>query len=225
MDFFNFKEIGIVLFRLLLSMVLGGILGAERGKDHQNAGMRTYMLVAIGAATVMMSGEYLFLKYGTGDPARMGAQVISGIGFLGAGSIIVSHKSRGRIRGLTTAAGLWTAACLGLAAGTGFYEASILGTLAVYIVMKYMKRLEYKIIVKDVAFGIYMEVGDELPIAELADTLLKKGFEIEELQIGERGSNFERVIVTLNNEKERTRDSILKEVEDIPGIHFAKYMF
>ena len=148
----NFKELGIITFRFLLAMLLGGVLGAERGRDHQNAGMRTYMLVAIGSAAAMMTGEFIYLKYGAGDPTRIGAQVVSGIGFLGAGSIIVSKKSRGRIRGLTTAAGLWAAACIGLAAGSGFYIAGIIGTIAVYFVMKYMKKIEFRALVKDTAF-------------------------------------------------------------------------
>ena len=101
-----------ITLRIVMSMVCGGVIGIERGKAHQPAGMRTYMLVCMGAAMVMLTGQYMYYHFQTGDPARLGAQVVSGIGFLGAGSIIISGKTK--IKGLTTAAGLWTAACIGL---------------------------------------------------------------------------------------------------------------
>lgn len=111
-DSINDLSVVSMALRMVLSMVCSGVIGLERGRANQPAGMRTYMLVSLGASIVMITGDYLFNKYGTGDPARLGAQVVSGIGFLGAGSIVVSGKSR--IRGLTTAAGLWTSACIGL---------------------------------------------------------------------------------------------------------------
>ena len=107
-----------VTVRLMLSLVCGGILGVERGRKKRPAGFRTYMLVCMGAALVMITNQYIVEVYGGSDPARMGAQVISGIGFLGAGTIIVT--GRNRVKGLTTAAGLWAAACVGLSLGIGF---------------------------------------------------------------------------------------------------------
>ena len=114
-----------VTVRILLATLCGGVLGIERGKANQAAGMRTHILVCLGATLIMLTGEYMFHKFSTGDPARLGAQVVSGIGFLGAGSIIV--EGRTKVRGLTTAAGLWTAACIGLAVGIGFYTGGIAG--------------------------------------------------------------------------------------------------
>lgn len=83
-----------VTIRIIISVICGGVLGIERGKANQSAGMRTYILVSLGATLVMLTGHYMFDKFSTGDPARLGAQVISGIGFLGAGSIIVEGKQR-----------------------------------------------------------------------------------------------------------------------------------
>ena len=102
-------------FRILLAMVCGGVIGLEREKANQAAGMRTYMLVCMGASVVMLTGQYMYETFQAGDPARLGAQVISGIGFLGAGSIIIAGGKR--VKGLTTAAGLWVAGCIGLAIG------------------------------------------------------------------------------------------------------------
>ena len=85
-----------IIIRVLLSMVCGGAIGVERGRAHQAAGMRTYMLVCMGAAMVMMTGQYMYIHFQTGDPARLGAQVVSGIGFLGAGTILVTRQNQGR---------------------------------------------------------------------------------------------------------------------------------
>ena len=119
-----------MLIRLLMAVVIGGILGLERGRKNRPAGLRTYMLVCLASAIVMMTNQYVTQCMGTGDPVRMGAQVISGIGFLGAGSIVVTQRNQ--IRGITTAAGLWASAAVGLAVGIGFYEVAIAGGLAVF---------------------------------------------------------------------------------------------
>ena len=110
-----------VLVRIIVSFVLGGMLGMERGLKQRPAGLRTYMLVCVGACMIMLTNQYVVQVYPGGDPVRMGAQVVSGIGFLGAGTIIVTRHNQ--IKGLTTAAGLWAAAAVGLATGIGFYEA------------------------------------------------------------------------------------------------------
>lgn len=118
----QFRELTMlsVVLRPLVAILLGGVIGLERGLKNRAAGFRTYMLVCLGACIVMLTNQYIYQLLGTGDPVRMGAQVISGIGFLGAGTIIVT--SRSQIKGLTTAAGLWCSACVGLAVGIGFYE-------------------------------------------------------------------------------------------------------
>lgn len=125
--------------RVILSMICGGMIGAERSRAHQVAGMRTYMLVCLGATVVMLTGQYMQMFFGTGDPARLGAQVISGIGFLGAGGII---SSREKIKGLTTAAGLWASACIGLSIGIGFYSAAIIFTIAVFLTLSKFRKVE-----------------------------------------------------------------------------------
>ena len=107
-----------ILVRILAAVVIGGLIGLERGMKNRPAGLRTYMLVCVGACVVMLTNQYIFQTFSTGDPTRMAAQVISGIGFLGAGTIIVTRRSQ--IKGLTTAAGLWASAGVGLALGIGF---------------------------------------------------------------------------------------------------------
>ena len=108
-----------VALRILAAVIIGGFVGLERGMKNRPAGLRTYMLVCVGSCLIMLTNQYIYQCYGTGDPVRMGAQVVSGIGFLGAGTIVVTRRNQ--IKGLTTAAGLWTAAGVGLALGIGFY--------------------------------------------------------------------------------------------------------
>ena len=128
-----------IIIRLTLATICGGILGAERGRKKRPAGFRTHILVCIGAAMIMITSQYMSDILGmTGDASRMGAQVISGIGFLGAGTIMVVGKNE--VKGLTTAAGLWACACMGLAVGIGFYEGAILSCIFLYAVVTVLHR-------------------------------------------------------------------------------------
>ncbi len=120
-----------ILIRFALAVLLGGIIGVERSGTNHDAGLRTHILVCLGSACVMIVSEALVNDY-SGDIMRIGAQVISGIGFLGAGCILVHGK---RIRGLTTAAGLWATACLGLAIGAGYYFIGISMALLIIAAM------------------------------------------------------------------------------------------
>ena len=127
-----------VALRILVAILAGGLLGMERGMKNRPAGMRTYMLVCVGSCLIMLTNQYLFQVTQAGDPMRLGAQVVSGIGFLGAGTIVVTRHNR--IKGLTTAAGLWSAAGVGLALGVGFYEAALIAGLAIFVVMTLLQR-------------------------------------------------------------------------------------
>jgi putative Mg2+ transporter-C (MgtC) family protein len=207
--------------RILMSMICGGLIGIERGRSNQPAGMRTYMLVCMGAAVVMMTGQYMYDHFQTGDPARLGAQVISGIGFLGAGSIITFGKTK--IKGLTTAAGLWTAACIGLSIGIGFYIAGIISTLAVSLIMTQFKKLEYRLIIDDVWLSVYMEMDDTAKMADIAREIAGVGLEIDEVQIGKKRKGFQKAVINLKNTEHRGRDEVLKYLENMESIQFVKY--
>ena len=147
-----------VILRIFFALILGGCLGWERGMKNRAAGLRTHMLVCVGACLIMVTNQYVYQVFGTGDPVRMGAQVVSGIGFLGAGTIIVTRRSQ--IRGLTTAAGLWAAAGVGLALGIGFYEAAVISAFAVVLVMTLMHRLDIKVHGKVKSIEVYLELAE-----------------------------------------------------------------
>lgn len=144
-----------IIIRLLISVLIGGIIGLERAFKHRAAGLRTYILVCVGATVAMLTNEYICLITGTGDGARLGAQVISGIGFLGAGTIMFT--SRNQVKGLTTAAGLWACACLGLAIGVGFYTLAILASIIVVGVFSLLPSIEKSMTLKSKRFTIHIE--------------------------------------------------------------------
>lgn len=226
------KQIGILLkelnllsvtVRVMLAVICGGIIGAERGRAHQPAGMRTYMLVCLGAAIVMSTGQYMYDTFGAGDPSRLGAQVISGIGFLGAGSIIISGKTK--VRGLTTAAGLWTSASIGLAIGIGFYSAGIIGTVVVYLIMTQFKKVEYSMLVDSTCYGLYIEFSKEVTVAVLTEKILNLGMEIEEVQINKKGKKFQRAVIHVKSNSNEGREFIQKQIEQIAGVGYVKYIY
>jgi putative Mg2+ transporter-C (MgtC) family protein len=139
--------------RIVLSMICGGIIGLERSRKNRPAGFRTYMIVCLSSALVMMTNQYIYNNFSGSDPARLGAQVISGIGFLGAGTIMVT--SRSQIKGLTSAAGLWASACLGLAIGVGFYTGAVIVALIVFIIITFFKKIDYMLTLNNRIINIY----------------------------------------------------------------------
>ncbi len=209
-----------IILRMLLAVTCGGMLGVERGRAHQSAGMRTYMLVSLGACAVMLTGQYIFLTFQTGDPARLGAQVVSGIGFLGAGSIMVSHDAK--IRGLTTAAGLWSSACIGLAIGIGFYSVGIFGAILILVIMTRFRSVEFKLLLDTVWIPVYMEVDKGTSLNEMSDELAKMDLEIGDMRTQE-GTDCDKVIVYLRNEKNHSWEEIVRFLEKINGVHFVRY--
>lgn len=146
------------LIRLTLAVVFGGLIGMERGRKHRPAGMRTHMLVCLGSTLVMITSQSIIPQYGATDPTRLGAQVISGIGFLGVGTIIVDRQQQ--VRGLTTAAGLWASACMGLALGVGFYLGAVISFIFILLTISIINKLEHEIVSKSRNMDIYVELED-----------------------------------------------------------------
>ena len=160
--FDNFREITLasVALRLLLAFLCGGLIGMERAYKRRPAGFRTHILICLGATMTTLTSQYLYLvmHYYT-DIARLGAQVVAGIGFIGAGTIIVTRRQR--VKGLTTAAGLWAAAIVGLAVGAGFYEGAILTTILILFAELVFSKLELRILDHAPEVNLYMEYTDK----------------------------------------------------------------
>lgn len=208
-----------IVARVFLTMICAGIIGVERGRANQAAGMRTYMLVSLGAAIVMMTGQCLYATHETGDPARLGAQVVSGIGFLGAGSIIVSGKTK--IRGLTTAAGLWVSACIGLSIGSGFMAVGVISTLAVVAIMTVMKRVEDFF---SNQFCVYMELKDTLSLESISDELKKEHLYISGIKMSELGCGKQKLILGIRCETHHQNVQVLAMLRSIEGVQYAEFV-
>jgi len=192
-----------IIVRLVLTIVFGGIIGLERSGSNHDAGLRTHILVCMGSAAVMLMSQEISVQYG-GDVMRIGAQVVSGIGFLGAGCILVHGK---RIRGLTTAAGLWATACLGLVIGSGFYFIAIVMSLLVVAVMlvlrpvtKYLQERKSKKVCK---IKIYPEKPEDFGNAYKYIT--ESAFHITAMVREDDGS----VLVSVRDTDENTSDLII----------------
>ena len=126
-----------VILRVVLACLIGGIIGAERASKHHVAGLRTYILVCLGSCAAMMTNQFIS---DSADVARLGAGVVTGIGFLGAGTIMVT--SRNQVRGLTTAAALWACGCVGLAIGIGFYTMAIAAAIVILLALVLLPKIE-----------------------------------------------------------------------------------
>ena len=144
-----------VALRMVLAVLCGGLVGLEREYKRRPAGFRTHILICLGAAMTTLTSQFLLfvMNYPT-DIARLGAQVIAGIGFIGAGTIIVTRRQR--VKGLTTAAGLWASAIVGLALGAGFYEGGIITTALILLAELVFSKLEYRILASSPEVNLYM---------------------------------------------------------------------
>ena len=133
----------IISFQLVLSAVLGGFIGFVRERDKKAAGLRTHTLVSVGSTLLMALSIFMASKFPGSDAGRIAAQVVTGIGFLGAGTII---QAQGTVRGLTTAASIWVASAIGLAVGAGFYIGALVSTLIALVVLELLRGIEKKYI-------------------------------------------------------------------------------
>ena len=149
-----------VTVRMVLAVFCGGVIGFEREFKRRPAGFRTHILICLGASMTTLTSQYLglYMNYFT-DMGRLGAQVVAGIGFIGAGTIIVTRGNR--VKGLTTAAGLWTAAIIGLALGCGFYEGALFATAAVLLAELVFSRWEYWLMDSAPEINLYLEYTDK----------------------------------------------------------------
>ena len=218
-----------VILRIILAVLIGGIIGSERGKSGSPAGLRTHILVCLGSAMTALISVYIAKTGGFDDIARIPAQVISGIGFLGAGMIIV--KKNNVITGLTTAAGMWAAATIGIAIGYGFYLGALIGTGACVFTASFLTRLERK---SRKSMHIYAEISKTDEAGRIVDEIRKilgteALIEVSGARSGIAGnigiyitastpSNFVGLYLKQSKEENDTRRN---EIEKIDGIAFA----
>ncbi len=185
LSFFNsFRDLSLtsMCIRLLLAVVCGSVIGVEREFKRRPAGFRTHILICMGAAMTTLISEYLLVEmHYTTDIARLGAQVIAGIGFIGAGTIIVTRHQR--VKGLTTAAGLWAVAIVGLAIGLGFYEGALLTTFLILMAELLFARIEKWIMRKSPEVNLMLEYTDTAALDPLLAWLKQHNVKVQHLEI------------------------------------------
>ena len=178
----NLRDLNLlsVIVRMVLAMIFGGTIGFERGLRQRAAGLRTHMLLCVGAASTMLVSQYMYASYGVGDPARLSAQVLSGIGFLGAGTIIITRRNQ--IKGLTTAATLWATACMGLAVGSGFYECALVMYVLLIFILLLVSILDNKYLKIETSTAIYLEVRREAGLGDAIRFVHEVGWTVREIK-------------------------------------------
>ena len=172
--------------RMLLAVVLGGLVGLEREFKRRPAGFRTHILICLGAAITTLTSQYLLLELGCyTDMARLGAQVVSGVGFIGAGTIIVTRRQR--VKGLTTAAGLWVVAIMGLALGAGFCEGSVIVAALILFAEVVICKIEYRMLDKTQEMNVFMEYNGNECLANVLSFLRENNLKLLDIEITRNG--------------------------------------
>ena len=217
----EFNFVSIVL-RLSLAVLLGGTIGLERRLRKRSAGLRTFALVCVGAALAMVTNEYLFLQYEmTGDPGRMAAQVISGVGFLGAGTIILNGK---RVKGLTTAASLWATAAIGIAVGSGFFVGAIFGFFVISIATTFMQKFEKFADKNNKFIELYVELSKHSGMSQLIGYITENDFALYSVEKTDKKKNKEDVCiyVEINLKKRVDHGEIVAQINLLDNIIYAE---
>ena len=210
------------LVRMLLAVICGGIIGIERERKRRPAGFRTHILICLGAALTMLTSQYIYLELKLfTDLARLGAQVIAGIGFIGAGTIIVTKRRQ--VKGRTTAAGLWTSAIVGLAIGAGYFEAALIATVLMIVVELVLSRLEYFIISTAKGINLYVEYKEAETLMQMTEYLRARNVSVTDLQITKSGTSSKNpcAIFSLQLPRKMTHDKLmtaLAEIDDIVSV-------
>lgn len=215
-EWMNEMNVWSVLFRLVLALVLGGMLGYEREQKHRPAGLRTYVLVCLGATLACITNIYMCEHFTGNDPARIPAQVISGMGFLGAGTIIVTRNQR--IKGLTTAAGLWCCAAIGIAIGSGFYLGAIITTVLIAVALKVFLYIDRIVDRKSNRIELYVEYTSNNFIRELIRFSKKNQYKVSNLQVlsgAEDSIHIATFTMRINDVKKKS--TICEDIENMEG--------
>jgi putative Mg2+ transporter-C (MgtC) family protein len=203
------------LLRLALAGVLGGLIGLERELREREAGLRTHLLVAVGAALFTIAGAYGFDSPRV-DPTRVAAQIVTGIGFLGAGAIIRQGFS---VRGLTTAATLWVVAAVGLASGAGYYSGAVITTAVVLVALWPLRIVAYHVLRRFRAEDgrLFVELPAGTTPGNVIDEVLQAGARISSIGVGQEGDR-RRLELDVVLPRNMTAPHLVARVADVPDV-------
>ena len=221
LDFLRNTDTLSTIVKLLLSVILGGIIGIEREIKHRPAGFRTHILISLGSAITTMTSIYMFVNLHLyTDISRLGASVIAGMGFVGAGAIIVT-KNR-KVKGLTTAAGFWVTAIIGLSVGAGYYEGAISGTILVVLAEVLFSKIEYKMLNSKRNTLINITYNNPESLTNILSLLRERGVRIAEIEVSKNKKsdteNMLNVTLDLQLRKNANTEHLFSEISNIPGV-------
>ena len=227
-DFLWLSEISIgsIIVRLLLVIIFSGIIGIERASKRQEAGLRTFVLVCLGATIAMLTNQFIFEAFNTGDVGRIAAQVVSGIGFLGAGSILIT--SRNQIKGLTTAACLWACACMGISIGVGFYTLALIGFILAIIILFFLAPIEKRFTKYSRTHRFHIELEARTDLKALVTYLRALEIKIESIERNAAYANSGLSVYTMsvkNNRVVEINDEFFNNIKQLPYVNFVEEIF
>lgn len=222
-----------VTVRLIVAAVCGGVIGLERGKKNRAAGFRTYILVCVGAALTMVLSTYMFhmeaiwrlisTSFPSTDISRFGAQVINGIGFLGAGTIIVTGRQQ--VKGMTTAAGLWASACMGLAIGAGFYLGALTGCVLIIITIVFFTKIESFILSHSRNINLYIEFEDTDDLSRIIERIRSNEVRIFDVEITKAKyseTKYPNAIFSLRLPKKLSHSALMTEIASVDAVRMIE---
>lgn len=207
------------VFRMVLAVICGGIVGIEREYKRRPAGFRTHILICLGASLTTLTSQYLYLEMNWfTDLARLGAQVIAGMGFIGAGTIIVTKRRQ--VKGLTTAAGLFVSAIVGLAIGAGYFEAALIATLLILVIELVLSRLEYFIMSTSRNINLYIEYKENQSLVLMTECLRTHRVGVTDLQITKSGAASQNpcAIFSLDLPRKLSHDKLMTALAGVEGV-------
>ena len=223
---YSFNNISIIT-RLIFAAFCGGLIGIERETKRRAAGFRTHILTAMGAAMTTLVGQYLLtleisaVENFVADPLRLGAQVISGMGFIGAGAIIVTRRKQ--VKGLTTAAGLWTTAIIGLAAGAGCYLEVTICTLFIILAELFFSKAEYYLMSNPRIVNVFVDFVDKAALYKINDRINESKIEILDAEITKSSEDEGiSVIFTLKFPRKSRHEDILNEIAHLESVRMVE---
>jgi putative Mg2+ transporter-C (MgtC) family protein len=217
----EFNTVSAVL-RLIVAVLLSGLIGIERSKSGRAAGLRTHILVCLGAAIASMTGLYINAMYNTGDVSRIAAQVVSGISFLGAGTILVRNKST--VTGLTTAACIWAVGTIGIAIGYGFYEVALIGTALILFINHVLNRIDKKIRHNMKDMSLYIEFINVKLLNSTLDAIKNIGIELDMIELTKAKTDLLEGIgaeMIVQVSKKQNEHDLIEKINNLPNVHFA----
>lgn len=227
LDYYREFNLESVALRLVLAVVLGGIIGVERGRKRRAAGFRTHILVCMGAALSGILSQYVFTMLETKwaevaaiqgtsiDVTHIASRVIGGVGFLGAGTILFTKKNK--VTGLTTAAGLWTSACVGIAIGAGFYELVTIAGVLIFLIFQVFPKIEMAMIEKSRNMHFYVEMEQMQSLGRIIDVVKASEAKIYEISVNKEGEN-PGVFFAVGLHGNIDHDALVSAISDIDGI-------